>query len=117
MLNLSVQKNQDRSDCMKFALYQTIPKMVKARQLQQVQQFVDEKTGEKFIGQIGDWQVSDQDGYIYLMGYYEFIDRYYPVNQKAFDQFAKKEQIYGSRGQIFNKMKCDIRQWCQDIKK
>ena len=102
---------------MQDALYQTIPKIVKARQLQEVQQFYDEKTGEKFIGQIGDWKVSDQNGYVYLMGYYEFIDRYYTANQKAFDQFIRKEEIYNSRGQIFNKIKQDIKQWYQNQKK
>ncbi len=81
-----------------------IPKfeIVKAIQLQQLQQFEDEKTGEKFYGQVGDWKVWDMEGNCFLLTYYQFINRYVPYNDTAFEQYRNKLEILHNRNK-YNK--------------
>lgn len=83
-----------------MGIYKTRPKLIKARQLEKVEQVYDIKTGERFIGQIGDWVVYDEDGYLSIVNYYQFISRYSPNNEDALEQYGKKEKIFAKRGQL-----------------
>lgn len=78
--------------------FKPILRKIKARQLKQVQQFCDIKTGEKFIGQVGDFKIWDDNGNSYMMHYFQFIQRYMPDDSKAFDIFYQKQKVYQQKG-------------------
>ena len=93
----------------KMGLFSTIPKLIKAIQVEQVQEIYDPKSGQKFLAQIGDWKVIDQNGDTFVMNYYQFIQRYTPANLIAFQMFTKKEEIYSLRGKLFNNMQEELK--------
>ncbi len=92
-----------------MGLFSTTPKLIKAIQVEEVQEVYDSKTGQKFLAQIGDWKVIDQNGNLFVVNYFEFIQRYSPADSLAFQMFVAKDEIYASRGKIFNKMRSDIK--------
>ncbi len=98
----------------KMGLFLTTPKLIKAIQVQQPEEIYDSKTGQKFLAQIGDWKVIDENGYTYVINYFEFIQRFTPADDYAFQMFIKKDQVYNSRGKIFDKMKSDIKKYMKD---
>lgn len=79
-------------------LFVPSPKIVKAKQLEQSTQFIDDKTGQIYCGQIGDWVVQDCNGYIYVVNYFQFLQRYMPYDGSGFDMFSRKEQVYAKKG-------------------
>ncbi len=93
----------------KMGLFSTIPKLIKAVQVSKVQEICDLKTGERFLAQIGDWKVIDQNGDTFVMNYYQFIQRYTPANLIAFQMFTKKDEIYSLRGKLFNNMQEELK--------
>ena len=93
----------------KMGLFSTIPKLIKAIQIQQPQEIYDSKTGQKYLAQIGDWKVIDQNGDTFVMNYYQFIQRYTPANLIAFQMFTKKDEIYSLRGKLFNNMQEELK--------
>lgn len=92
-----------------MGLFSTTPKLIKAVQVQQPQEVYDSKTGETFLAQIGDWKVIDENGNTFVVNYFEFIQRYTPVDNKAFQMFTKKEDIYSLRGKLFNNMQEELK--------
>lgn len=93
----------------KMGLFSTIPKLIKAIQVEQVQEIYDPKSGQKFLAQIGDWKVIDERGNVFVINYFQFVERYYPADSTSFQMFAKKDQIYASRGRIFNQLRSNIK--------
>lgn len=93
----------------KMGLFSTIPKLIKAVQVSKVQEICDLKTGERFLAQIGDWKVQDENGNVFVLNYYEFLQRYMPANEIAFEMFTKKDEIYSLRGKLFNNMQEELK--------
>lgn len=92
------------------ALYVTIKKLIKARQLSTVEQIKDLNTGESFIGQPGDWHVEDQNGHVFIMTYHQFNQRYTPYNYEAFCDFSRRKDNYNKRGKSLIDIKYKIKQ-------
>lgn len=93
----------------KMGLFSTTPKLIKAIQVDKVQEVYDTKTGQKFLAQIGDWKVIDQNGNLFVVNYFEFIQRYSPADNLAFQMFIRKDKIYTLRGKLFNEMRTDLK--------
>lgn len=92
------------------ALYVTVKKLIKAKQLQCVESVTDRLTGERFIGQPGDWKIQDEDGHTYIMSYHQFIQRYRPHNYEAFCEFSCRRDNYNKRGKLILQIKRKIKQ-------
>ena len=93
----------------KMGLFSTIPKLIKAIQVEQVQEIYDPKSGQKFLAQIGDWKVIDERGNVFVINYFQFVERYYAADLIAFQMFTKKDEIYSLRGKLFNNMQEELK--------
>ncbi len=66
-------------------VYVTKPKKIFAVQIDKTEEFIDDKTGEKFIGIPGDYRIIDSKGRMFYMNKYEFGSRFIADNSYSLE--------------------------------